>query len=82
MNRSGHFRSLYPKLGAEEFERDRPLNFDGNFVAASHLVTYLISAAWYAGNADGENFVVHEGQAFTPSEKNPAEVKQTSASNW
>jgi hypothetical protein len=76
MNRSGHFRSLYPKLGAEEFERD------GNFVTASNLVTYLISAAWYAGNADGENFVVHEGQAFTPSEKNPAEVKQTSASNW
>lgn len=82
MNRSGHFRSLYPKLGAEEFERDRPRNFDGNFVTASNLVTYLISATWYARNADGENFVVHEGQVFTPSEKNPAEIKQTSTSNW
>jgi len=51
-------------------------------VTASNLVTYLISAAWYAGNADGENFVVHEGQAFTPSEKNSAEIKQTSTSNW
>jgi hypothetical protein len=79
MNRSGHFRSLYAKSGAEEFERDRPLNFDGNFVTAGNLVTYLISAARYAGNAVGENFVVHEGQAFTPSEKNPAEIKQTSA---
>jgi hypothetical protein len=48
---------------------------DGNSVTAKNLVTLLKSAACFFRNPLGENFVVLEGQAFTPSVKNLAAIK-------